>query len=53
MYRSKSVIELHTPELLLLIFCKLISHSVVTHLRCGWKYVTSVVVNLLFIPTVK
>ena len=47
------VIALNTStELLLLIFC-ISQGSVVTHLRCGGKYDTSLVVNLLRSPRVK
>jgi len=47
------VIELSTSrELLLLIFC-ISQGSVMTHLRCGGKYDTSLVANLLLSSTVK
>ena len=47
------VTELNTSrELLQLIFC-ISQGSVVTHLRCGGKYDTSIAANLLLIPTVK
>jgi len=38
--------------LLLLIFC-ISQGSVVTRLRCGWKYGTSLLANLLTSSTVK
>jgi len=49
-----NVIELNTGtsrELQLLIFC-ISRGSVVTYLRCGGKYDTSLVANLLLSPTV-
>jgi len=53
MFRSKSMLELNTPrEVLLLIFC-ISQGSVVTHLRCGGKYDTITVSNLVLSPTVK
>jgi len=35
------------------LFCRISQGSVVTHLRCGWKYDTILVANLLLSPTVK
>ena len=54
MFRNKSYdVVLNTSiALLLLIFC-ISQDSVVTHLRCGGKYVTNLVANLLLSPAVK
>ena len=41
-----------SEEFLQLMLC-ISQGSVVTHLRCGWKYVTSLVANLLLSTTVK
>jgi len=53
MFRNKSYdVVLNTSiALLLLIFC-ISQDSVVTHLRCGGKYGTSLVANLLPSPSV-
>jgi len=54
MFRSKSMLlsSIQSRELLLVIFC-ISQGSVVTHLRYGGKYDTSLAANLLLSPTVK
>ena len=54
MFRNKSYdVVLNTSTALLLLIVCISPGNVVTHLRCGGKYGTSLVANLLLSPTVK
>ena len=51
MFRSKSIV-LNTSTVLPLFIFRVSQGSAITYFRCGWKYDTSLVANLLLSPTV-